>query len=61
MNCLRLKQLYQIVQTGELAFGPSDLIRLACQKCQETEVCPAMSSNEYGTRQKRLVMLETEI
>ena len=60
MNCVRLNKLYQIVQTSELAISRSDLIRMACQPCQEIEVCPAMSSNEYDTRQNPTKMPKTE-
>jgi hypothetical protein len=60
MICLRLKQLYQIVQTRELAVSQPDVVRMACEACQEIEVCPAMSTNEYDARRKHVVTPKTE-
>ena len=54
MTCKHLRELYQLCQDNNLTISSSDVVRIACQKCQEVEVCPSMMVSEYDARQSSL-------
>ncbi len=53
MICTHLKQLYQLCEDNQLRLASSDLIRIVCHQCEETETCPSMLVDEYDARQSR--------
>jgi len=52
MICSTLHQLNELCIENSLQFSASDMIRLACPRCPSTEVCPAMGTDEYESRQQ---------
>ena len=51
MTCEHLRKLYQLCQTHDLKISSSDVVRVVCSQCEETEVCPSMLTDEYDARQ----------
>ncbi len=41
MACEHLRQLYQLCLDQQLRLGTSDLIRVVCKQCNQTETCPS--------------------
>lgn len=52
MICTHLRQLYQLCEDNQLRLASSDLIRIVCRQCEETETCPSMLVDEYDARQR---------
>ena len=50
MLCSTLHQLFELCHSQQPQFSPADLIRVACNNCSSTEVCPAMNDDEYNAR-----------
>ncbi|MGA2033802.1 MAG: hypothetical protein ABSG68_16230 [Thermoguttaceae bacterium] len=50
MPCKHLQELYEICQLHHLKLSSSDLIRIACAKCDVEEVCPSVLCEEYEAR-----------
>ncbi len=52
MVCEHLKQLYQLCEDNQIRLSSSDLVRVVCQQCNETESCPSVLMDEYDARAK---------
>lgn len=55
MACVHLQQLFRICHEQNLKLGGSDLIRVVCHQCGETEVCPSTLMDEYDAREAQHV------
>ncbi len=55
MICSTLHQLFELCHNQQRVFSPADMIRVACNNCPSTEVCPAMGVDEYEARRVDLV------
>jgi len=61
MVCQPLRNLFDQCQTHQFHINPVEVVRAACQNCQQIEVCPALSGEEYESRKKeQLVFLNTK-
>lgn len=55
MLCPTVQHLYQLSITHPTSLiSPAEMVRLACMKCNSTEVCPAVTENEYDARDRGL-------
>ena len=50
MICNHLKQLYQLCEDNQLRLASSDLVRIVCHQCDETETCPSMLMDQYDAQ-----------
>ncbi len=50
MPCEHMKKLYQLCSDSGIRLSSSDLIRIACKECGDTEVCPSVLLDEYETK-----------
>ncbi|MEZ6132108.1 MAG: hypothetical protein R3C59_25895 [Planctomycetaceae bacterium] len=53
MVCSHLKQLYQLCEDNQLRLGGSDLVRIVCRQCDETETCPSVLMDEYDAHEEQ--------
>lgn len=52
MICEHLKQLYDHCEKHEIRLSSSDAIRIMCNECQNTDVCPSVLTDEYDARKE---------
>ncbi len=50
MMCQTLQNLFNLCRSYQFDVIKSDVVRVTCQNCQQLEVCPALSSDEYESR-----------
>ena len=50
MPCEHMKKLYQLCSDSGIRLSSTDLIRIACKECGDTEVCPSVLLDEYETK-----------
>lgn len=52
MVCTHLRELYQLCESNQLRISSSDLVRITCTQCEETETCPSVLLDEYEERNR---------
>lgn len=51
MVCSHLRELYQLCENNQLRIAGSDIIRVVCKQCDETETCPSVMMDEYDAHE----------
>jgi len=61
MICSTLNQLHQLTIQQPGWISRAQMIRVVCTRCQQSEVCPAVSLSEYEAREDRYLGSVSEI